>query len=598
MTSQPVDDILRGWLAEGESRAPERVARGALAEISGVAQHRPSFRHRPIVIPNDDVGTARAWAIAMAALALTFAVGIGVAIETGIIRLPLPAPQPLPSPSASWPTPTVEGDVYTYPAAGFQITLPGQWRLLSGDDPFALSATRFDIRIYVTSGDAQGRLETCPASTGPWEECQATVARDLPSLQEAVVLHPIGRTGGAPRIQGGIQATLGGEEAVEKRVEARENGIGPFVRYTMAMHGGRPYLVRVYAGRADSLHEAEGILESFRYLDTGPDPSAPTTGERRSYRYRSAGFSVELDTGWRLTSGSDPSTLTAGWGGLQLFISSSDENGQIRTCERPAGPWLVEDCGPFTVGTTEPSVSAIPGLGAAYEETRVDGERATIERVTGYEYPARGGQAISRVVMVHDARVFVIRVWSPSPSIDVIDDIARQFRFIDSDSEFVPSDPGLALVPFLDDEAGYRLDVPAAWVATVQPRSPGNGHAVRFSMPDSEFSETLLTITVGEPGPLTLADLDRMNDGAGCGNRGEVRATDFLGTELAGVRAPRRTNSCLGFPGDSYDVYAVHQGRPVTLSFDYWSFEFGRHLPRHESWQLVQAIVDSFAFTD
>jgi hypothetical protein len=344
------------------------------------------------------------------------------------------------------------------------------------------------------------------------------------------------------------------------------------------------------------------IADTLRIIDPSPTVPPPASAARMTYGYRAAGFQITLDGAWNVTSRSDPSTLTARFGGLRLFITSSDTEGRLRVCDAPAGPWLIEDCGPHELGDDE-LLGDIRPLGGALEEVQMDGEPASLEVVRGYEYPARGAQTVARVLAMHDGRAFVIRVWSPGDRIEIIDDIIRSFRFVDAGgASFRTSDPNLQLQQYESRAGGYRLLLPRAWIASAEEDEAGRVRgsvATEFRHPTTDGAPPLvLSIAVGGPEGMSLGELADELTSAGCSDYGELTEFTFLGTEQAMIEWPERGMDCLGFPGYRYHVFTIHDGRPVVLAFDYWFIEFGEAQSRSQGWAMVQAIIDSFEFID
>ena len=66
-----------------------------------------------------------------------------------------------------------------------------------------------------------------------------------------------------------------------------------------------------------------------------------------------------------------------------------------------------------------------------------------------------------------------------------------------------------------------------------------------------------------------------------------------LAGEKGRVKRPVTNHNCLGCPGMVYHAYAVHDGRPVVISIDWWTIAFDE-LPE----SYVAEILSSFRFRD
>jgi hypothetical protein len=69
-----------------------------------------------------------------------------------------------------------------------------------------------------------------------------------------------------------------------------------------------------------------------------------------------------------------------------------------------------------------------------------------------------------------------------------------------------------------------------------------------------------------------------------------VRADD---PEDAGLRPGVPGGNCLGCPDMRYQLYVLHDGRPLLLTFDYWTLAF-----EALSFDYFQQIIESFRFLD
>jgi hypothetical protein len=273
MTSQTdIDRILGVWLSEGADHAPEDRLRAALSEVSSTSQKR--IVRLPHLLGPSDRSLPPAALFAVIGVAILAIVGLGLGVKAGFIRLPMPTQLPAPASSPPATTNADRGLVdYRYPAAGFEISLPEEWNVTSTPDEAALTA-RSDathIRLYVSSGDSAGRLVTCQRSAGPWESCEPRVATDRRSLGQAIAILPQDDHGVGPPTARLRQITLDGEPATMQSVVAYEYPAAgsQAVTWVVAMHSGRPYVVRLSWSVGREIPDVASIISGFRFLATG-----------------------------------------------------------------------------------------------------------------------------------------------------------------------------------------------------------------------------------------------------------------------------------------------------------------------------------------
>jgi hypothetical protein len=274
----------------------------------------------------------------------------------------------------------------------------------------------------------------------------------------------------------------------------------------------------------------------------------------------------------------------------------------VRTCDSAVA---FESCRTITATTLDRLAAGIAvralawpqsKYGPRYTSTTLGGEPATsILTIAGTPTVV-----VQYIVAIHDGRPFIVRAEGKNGALSDLDEILHvleRFSFR-SPTTFEPTDPDLALEPYANTDLGFKLLVPSIWAdaAHVGRSYVLEGSAVSFPGERPE-GPPAVRIHVGEPGPSTLADMEELLESA-CPVYREVHSYRFLDGEIAGIETTEGGNNCIGYPGSRYHVYAIHDGRPIVLEFDYWLYEFGRLAPRDESWRLVESIVDSFEFTD
>lgn len=143
-----------------------------------------------------------------------------------------------------------------------RLTLTSDWH--EQPDGSLLLPPGQTLSVHV--GDASGTIQTCAVKAGDWERCRKVHVRTLAELADAV--HPIAldhvlvvRTPDWLMSQT-LGQTLGGEPKFVTQLEDVRSGRG--VVYIGAMHGGRPYLVRV-SGVAVS--DLASVFAGFEFVN-------------------------------------------------------------------------------------------------------------------------------------------------------------------------------------------------------------------------------------------------------------------------------------------------------------------------------------------
>ncbi len=265
--SADFDDLLSRWLRDGAEHAPERHLAAALDRVATTGQRRPSIAPWARGGAEDSPDVLQAVIAAAAAVLLAAAVGIG--IQVGVIRWldPAPIPPPLPSPSEA---PAVDRfSTFTAPDGSFQIRLPDAWALDRGPDPAVLYLTRGNIDLSLRAGNADGEVVTCDAGKGPWEECKTSTATTLAELQRDVTLTNTPEEGVAPEGPFERAAMLDGDSARIEEISAYEHPArgGEWVSYVMAVHDGRPFVIRLWSPTSALGTAVAEVLEGFEFDD-------------------------------------------------------------------------------------------------------------------------------------------------------------------------------------------------------------------------------------------------------------------------------------------------------------------------------------------
>jgi hypothetical protein len=205
------------------------------------------------------------------------------------------------------------------------------------------------------------------------------------------------------------------------------------------------------------------------------------------------------------------------------------------------------------------------------------------------------------------------------------------FRFVDppADASQEPFVDPTELVPFGGRDLGYEILLPRVWVdsaaspaAGITTFGSGRGFGTRESPaltislgnPDGsmtvcqpvcrqvevttfdELEATLVSVMEApDPEPPGFPRLVHGDVTLG-GERGRFERPDYMGPgdpEDADLRPRSKGGNCLGCPDMRYQLYAFHDGRPVLLTFDYWTVAF-----EAISFDYFRQIIESFRITD
>lgn len=122
--------------------------------------------------------------------------------------------------------------------------------------------------LTVEIGDKKGRIVTCVRPAGPWEQCRIVTAKTLDDLVASVQPLPV-EDGGIPLSPPKTDATtLGGEPGAVVRIQAYEPEAqgGQEVVYIVAMHHGRPVIVRIWTSENEAA-DLDSVIAGFRFTD-------------------------------------------------------------------------------------------------------------------------------------------------------------------------------------------------------------------------------------------------------------------------------------------------------------------------------------------
>ncbi|MFL5726170.1 MAG: hypothetical protein ACJ77F_07505 [Chloroflexota bacterium] len=284
----------------------------------------------------------------------------------------------------------------------FSMSVPGTWQTFEQPlaDGKALSGVQqeLDGRVLVSIGDPDGTLGWCDP------DCRRlSGATTIDNLEELI-------RSSAPR---GGEALSAAEETTLDGEPARTittNDPAPRA-YVIALHNGRPIALFIDSGDWDvAPGTVEQMIASFAFLDPLASPGSA------SYVVGGGTIDLHLDERWRPTR--DEGAFTTGDSTLLVRVGSDD--GHIRPCDKPAGPW--DPCEEIHVTTLEELAAAVQadavqdhGVGpfpSTSTNGTLGGEPCVIVRTVAYEHPARSGQEVAYVVAFHDGRPVIVRYWT------------------------------------------------------------------------------------------------------------------------------------------------------------------------------------------
>jgi hypothetical protein len=165
---------------------------------------------------------------------------------------------------------------YTFESAGFALDVPADvWRPNGDRSAYVAYLTRwtrltaYPMHVDVRRGDGSGQVIMCEEPAGPWERCGIAHASSLRQLEAAVAIQPVSDHGVGPPSSKRAETILDGERAILIEIKAYEYPArgSQTLAYIIAMHDGRPWVIRLWSG-TDSLGGAvDEVLDGFRFLD-------------------------------------------------------------------------------------------------------------------------------------------------------------------------------------------------------------------------------------------------------------------------------------------------------------------------------------------
>jgi hypothetical protein len=325
---------------------------------------------------------------------------ISFGIRVGVIRWPDPRPIPGPvSPTPPAILPQTQTHTFRYGAAGFDITLPSDWRITSGSDETTFEATRFDLRVEITSGDPGGRIQPCRQAAGSWEDCSPILATGIGPLVDALRPGQVRIGENPPTVEYG-ETTLNGEPAQLIRIEGSQPGRrAQYVTYVAAIHEGRPYLVRFSSALAGAMADVGPILARFHFVHPveGFTPSDPEM-KLEWFEDPNGEYRLQLPHAW---IGTARSALDASFPGASAWTFGQ---ASLKVSFGPSGG--------MTLGDLEDLLVSVPPMYPFREE--VHDYRFLGGALAGVEQPIRSATCLGcptatiHVYAVRDGRAVVL----------------------------------------------------------------------------------------------------------------------------------------------------------------------------------------------
>jgi hypothetical protein len=166
------------------------------------------------------------------------------------------------------PGPASTDQVLVDPGGRFEVSLAGAWSQRSRDDGLFIADLDQD-RLTVRVGDDDGRITRCETPANVWEACGEVTVTSLEELAAAVA-PIIGEPGLSTPSFRRDESTLDGERSVVYRIQGYEPEAqgGQWIIYVVAMHDGRPYILRFWSGQ--DFVAPRGVDEAiagFRFTD-------------------------------------------------------------------------------------------------------------------------------------------------------------------------------------------------------------------------------------------------------------------------------------------------------------------------------------------
>ena len=136
-------------------------------------------------------------------------------------------------------------------------------RLPREEDEFILRQQRLSVR----AGNDDGTILTCDLPLGDWERCREVRVSDLDELEAAIQPGPLGEREHLISQRREVEK-LDGEPCVITTIQAFESpsrGLEE-VAYIVAMHDGRPYILRIRT-KANRVLDLKSVLEGFHFVE-------------------------------------------------------------------------------------------------------------------------------------------------------------------------------------------------------------------------------------------------------------------------------------------------------------------------------------------
>ena len=161
-----------------------------------------------------------------------------------------------------------EDGTFVGPDGSFAIALPSSWELAEGSDPSAIHFGDGTIALSIRSATPGGSLLTCDTFSPTFEQCVSIAGSTVDELAAGIM---VPRHADPPTMWVGpneTPITLDGEPAMLMTMVGtdRSRGMRPVsLAYVIAIHEGRPFLIRAYRPDGEGVAELEGLLEGFRF---------------------------------------------------------------------------------------------------------------------------------------------------------------------------------------------------------------------------------------------------------------------------------------------------------------------------------------------
>jgi hypothetical protein len=160
------------------------------------------------------------------------------------------------------------------------------------------------------------------------------------------------------------------------------------------------------------------------------------------------------------------------------------------------------------------------------------------------------------------------------------------------------ADP-LALRPFRNEAWGYELGLPPSWLDGLVADDVVEYVGVKIVAGDRDGHLGTCGIDLWPCADKPITTLGQIDDAIDCAPKlyassfPERHADTTLGGEPARIESLTIPRKYVAGPPAWYCVYAIHDGRPYLLAFDYWSI---RYTPFFAA--RADKIIASFEFID